>query len=419
MTRPNRFIRSTRSILILLAAVVCLPAAAGSQAQAPGAAPAAETQQAAPVAPEAAAAPAADQPGSYTIKEGDTLWDISSAQYRDPFLWPLIWQSNPSITDPDLIYPGNVIVIPSLAPVERAMGAPQEAAAAAEEVSAPAPAAPAPPAPAMASAPPREESAPVTASFFRQRNVESTVPEVQAPSPGHQLLAPENAPTPLVDKYAMLSGGFVSEEDSQDFVVGSVDDSAKGFHGKNVHATGQEVYIQVSSRNQVNIGERFIVYAPVHEVKHPETGERYGTLYKMNGVVKVTSAHESGIYTAEIVLAFDAVMKNDMLAPYQEPEPLYPSKERRTKDLAGTIIDVTDRSTISAQGNVVYLDKGKADGVEPGDRFTVYKGKTNESGVPQYLGDVLVFIVKDRAATAVIQKSVNEMTKGDRLKYKN
>ena len=67
----------------------------------------------------------------------------------------------------------------------------------------------------------------------------------------------------------------------------------------------------------------------------------------------------------------------------------------------------------------MFLDKGKADGVEQGDWFSVYAGKTNESGVPQYLGDVLVFIVKDRTATAMIQRSINEMTTGDRFQRKN
>jgi hypothetical protein len=390
MTRLNRF---TRSIFILLAVAVCLPAAAGSQ-----------TPTQAPEPQPAAASPAAEQPGSYTIKEKDTLWDISSAQYRDPFLWPLIWQANPSINDPDLIYPGTVLVIPSLAPVERALSAPQEATA---EKSAPAPA-----------APPTEAGAPAAASLFSPRTVESTAPEVPAPVGGSQLVAPSEGPTPLVDKYQMISGGFISEEDSKDIVLGSVDDTMPGFRGKNIHATGQEVYLKVSSRPQVNIGERFLVYAPVYEVHHPKTGERYGKLYKVNGIVKVKAAHADGIYTADIPISFDTVMKGDMITPYQEPELIYPAKQqKREKDITGYIIDVPDRASVTGQLHVVYLDKGKADGVEAGDRFDVYQGKTNESGVPKYLGDVMVFIVKERTATAVVQKSISEIATGDRLTY--
>lgn len=45
----------------------------------------------------------------YTIKTHDTLWDISKAHYKDPFLWGKIWLNNVYINNPDLIFPGEVI----------------------------------------------------------------------------------------------------------------------------------------------------------------------------------------------------------------------------------------------------------------------------------------------------------------------
>jgi len=47
----------------------------------------------------------------YTIKQGDTLWDISSKFLKDPFLWPKLWQRNPYITNPHWIYPGQPVRI--------------------------------------------------------------------------------------------------------------------------------------------------------------------------------------------------------------------------------------------------------------------------------------------------------------------
>lgn len=51
----------------------------------------------------------------YTIVKGDTLWDISEARLGNPFLWPALWKENPGIADPNRIYPGQTIKIPSAA----------------------------------------------------------------------------------------------------------------------------------------------------------------------------------------------------------------------------------------------------------------------------------------------------------------
>lgn len=50
-------------------------------------------------------------PQNYTIKKNDTLWGIANRYLKNPWQWQQLWQCNPQIHNPHLIYPGDKLHI--------------------------------------------------------------------------------------------------------------------------------------------------------------------------------------------------------------------------------------------------------------------------------------------------------------------
>lgn len=48
-------------------------------------------------------------PELHSVRRGDTLWEITSRYFNNPYLWPRVWAQNAHIQNPHWIYPGDRI----------------------------------------------------------------------------------------------------------------------------------------------------------------------------------------------------------------------------------------------------------------------------------------------------------------------
>jgi hypothetical protein len=223
---------------------------------------------------------------------------------------------------------------------------------------------------------------------------------------------PEEEAQPVVDKYSFLSAGFVNDAESVGTIIGPA------VPEKTIMGYDDVVYVRFGADNNVNIGDKFLIYAPLQVVRHPRTHELYGRLIRGLGILQITAKDPAAdVVTARITLSFDAIAAGSLLAPYQEPSFVFESAEKKAKDISGYILEVTDHRTINGQTDVVYLDKGRTDGVDPGDKFVVYADPVKRGYPREMVGEVQVFLVKDRTSTAMVRKSVNVLQKGQAVDF--
>lgn len=226
----------------------------------------------------------------YTIKQGDTLWDISSNFFKDPFLWPKLWQRNPYITNPHWIYPGQPI---RLVPLEELKKEMPTQAVKEPEIKKVEP-------PSAEQKPEGAEVKPVGEKPAEVKPVEVKPVEVRAV---------EEKPPAFPD---VRSAGFISDIELRG--VGIILDNREG---KNLMAEGDIVYLAFKKSGPVIIGNKYTVFRAAEIARHPVTKQKIGTKYVITGNVQIID-QQGNFYTGKIVEAFDAIQKGDMLRPYMK-----------------------------------------------------------------------------------------------------
>lgn len=298
----------------------------------------------------------------HTVSRGENLWSISSKEIVDPFLWPKVWKENPGIKNPDLIYPGQKIRIPLYLLQREVPPKPVDERAAAPEIR----------------------------------------PEAKAKEePVVSRIVPEEKKY-LIDRNSLIASGYIADSLAS---VGQI----IGMSNEKTHY-GRGDYVYVRTAQPANKGDRFYVIRSYGKVKHPESGAMMGYLVGVIGIIEVVGP-EGGRTKVKITSSFGEVTDRDLLDAYYDIEPPFLVDSPRTLTIDGFIVATRERHAVNAQYDIVYIDRGRLNGVEVGDMIATIS--RNKFDLPN--GLIQVISTREKTATAIVLKTEREVVAGDRL----
>ena len=176
------------------------------------------------------------------------------------------------------------------------------------------------------------------------------------------------------------------------------------------------IYVNFVKSTQVKPGDLFSVYSAGGEVKHP-VSDRTGFLYTTTAQIKAVRKIDD-VWECVIVDQSGLVQRKDRITVYT-PKIAKISKTYSRRNVEAAVIgSYRDSLTGMSYGDVIYLDRGRADGVELGNVFDVYsfvdRGTQKKiTPSPTYrIGELTIINITDNFATALITESMNEISLG-------
>ena len=342
----------------------------------------------------------------HTVKNGETLWEITRQYLKDPLLWPQVWELNLSIVNPHWIYPGDQILLKKMVVV----------------------------------APTPETSVPEAASS------ESNPPSAAPPSgqtvwaPVQEAPATPPAPVAVASFSQIYCAGFFTADEIRPGMVIAGGEEAEN---KTLFYDHDVVYINKGALVGVKPGDEYLVirkythysrYGP--DVAKASSQSRYGFGYQDLGRVRILLAHENSA-TAEIIFACETLQVGDILipnesrvAPVDRPQAPFDKFAPPSDKTRGKIFFAREYKTVIGKGDIIYADVGQQQSVQTGDYFRVirYFNSSNISAfnrddyrkyrqtydaVRKVIGEAVVLRVEAKTITALVTYSTTEISLGD------
>jgi nucleoid-associated protein YgaU len=303
-----------------------------------------------------------DAPDRHVVVKGDTLWDISTMFFKDPWKWPNIWNLNKdTIKDPHWIYPGDVVYL------DRTSG----------------------------SLSLNGEGTSATGNDGTDKDS----PRIRYGLSQHDAISS----IPFKDLRAFLSQPLVVDEDS----LSTAPQLVGLQEGRVILGDNQVGYVAHLPADQ---GIKWQSYRPGKVFVDPDTGENLGREAIYLGDVEATQfAEVSTVLTTHTTLEMNI---GDRLAsvPKDATDNYLPHSP--SSDIKARIISIYGGVSQAGQNSVVTLNKGARDGLESGHVLALYsKGKTTKFNGDTYTlpderyGLLFVFRVFNKVSYGLVMQS--------------
>ncbi|MAZ70066.1 LysM domain-containing protein [Porticoccus sp.] len=294
-----------------------------------------------------------DVPEKYTVKKGDTLWDISDLYLRDPWLWPEIWYANPQIANPHLIYPGDIISMVYI------------------------------------------DGRPRLMLEKRDRRVKLS-PEVKVVPESEAIPA---LPLDIINSFLTRNRIVTQEEvDRAPYVVAGHEKKLLSGSGDTFYARGQ--FDETPTYGLYRVGEPYL---------DPVTQEILGIRAQDVGSAKVQKVADD-IATMLATRSLEEVRIGERLLPHEE-RPLnsifYPSAPDST--IEGEIMAVEGGITQVGHLDVVSINRGEREGLEAGNILAIFK---RGEEVTDYIAKEKINLPNEQAGLLMIFRAFEKMSYG-------
>jgi hypothetical protein len=318
----------------------------------------------------------------YTVREGDTLWDICDRHFGDPYVWPRIWSYNIKITNPNWIYPGDVIWLT-----------------------------PVPSKDAAAVALPEEPA--------KQQQILSRMPNAE-------LVSNQG----FIDKKALKRAGTLVGAHKNVRLLGQHDEAYVEFKEEEKKRKGRNKNKKTKPM-EIHVGDEFSLFKIVGPVKGgiDDPKSEIGKLVEIVGEVRVTQFNkENRIARVVIMESTKEIMRGTRVGKVDKRFKLVPPVTN-AKDVEGRLVAILNPNSLAAHYQIVFVDRGKEHGVREGNRFFAVQSRDrwkaslgeadDREGYPtEVMAELRVIEARPQTSTCWITSAIQELKVGQRVEMR-